>query len=347
MRMKNCDRDRKASVFVTILLIVLMFLNFPHLYAENTSTSVQVLNSAPSVDVQLIPDDDPLVPGVQVINPDPWTTNKTVTVIAHVIDMNGHNDISEIRANITGVENNPITMSLCDVVNVTTVIYKGYFNMSNHSEGDYNVEVKATDFGGLTGIGSKNFSYSYGTPTEVVTTYDFTTGAGFDKWAFRKQYFEKPPVTYNVPKIEFNRIQYNKIKKREGSMQSDLTFQRDYFAIHRFLFKIAEPSSDITKIEVLWVGRGYSGINGATLYIWDFNAGKYEQLDSSNRTSMQLKGEIAKNVSDYISENGNLSIIAEQNYNWWWFIPCSILETDYVGVNVTWTHQHREAGGNK
>ena len=448
-------RDRKVPpVMVAIILMASALLNCLPLYAEDTATSVNVLNSAPSVDVELTPDEDPVTPGVQVINSDPGA-NKTVTIIANVTDMNGHDDLSDnVTANITGhniVEDNPVSLSLYGVVNVTAVTYKGSFNMSSHSEGDYKVEVTAADFGGLNGIGSKNFTYLYATPSdttppavtnpsanhpsivadgtqesgltvtitdesgiysvtvdlsslgepaakemvkiegtdiytttttaavgtspatyflqvnttdnspnrnsntsvsipltvlppEVVTTYDFTTGAGSDKWAFRKQHFDKSPATNDVPRIKFSTNQYNKIKRRDRSMQIDQTSRRNYFAIHQFLFKIAEPEANITNIDVSWIGLGfrYIGTKGATLYIWNFNTGKYEQLDRSNRIFMRLHGEIANNVADYIDANGNLILIAEQNSprkSWRWFMQRSIIGTDYVRVNVTYIPQ--------
>lgn len=346
-------RDRKVlPTMVAIILMASALLNCScsPLYAEDTATRVNILNSAPSVSVELTPDDDPVTPGMQVINPDPGA-NKTVTIIANVTDMNGHDDLSDndnITANITGhsiVEDNPVSLSLCGVVNVATVTYKGSFNISSHSEGDYKVEVTATDFAGLTGTGSKNFTYLYATLSDT-TTYDFTSGVGLDKWAFRKQHFDKPPATNDVPSIKFSSNQYNRIKKNDGSMQIDRTSRRNCFAIHRFLFNIAESEASITKIDISWIGLGfrYISTNGATLYIWNFNTGKYEQLDSSNQISMQLNGEIANSIADYIDANGNLTIVAEQNapqetWFWWWFRQCSIIGTDYVRVNVTYTPQ--------
>ncbi|RKY83618.1 hypothetical protein DRP98_06785, partial [candidate division KSB1 bacterium] len=51
---------------------------------------------------------------------------------------------------------------------LSTAIYKGIFNMSYHAEGDYKVEVTATNTANLSGIITKNFTYSYG-PDLVVT----------------------------------------------------------------------------------------------------------------------------------------------------------------------------------
>jgi len=158
----------KTLAIVSAIVLIVALLARSSVYATGAAANATVLNAAPSVDVELTPDDEPAMPGMQVINPDP-TTNKTVTIIANVSDINSWNDTvnASVRANITGpsvveVEDSPVNLSFDHAVNVTTATYKGSFNMSNYSGGDYKVEVTATDAGGLTDIGSINFTYSYG-----------------------------------------------------------------------------------------------------------------------------------------------------------------------------------------
>ena len=444
--MKNTNL---LPVMVAIVLIVSVVLSYTPISASDADTSAEVRNAAPTVALDLAPDNDPGTPGVQVINQNP-STNITVTITASVTDMNGWDDLTGVViATITGPSVvHPVNLGFDSVVNVTTARYRGSFNLSSHSEGDYNVEVTAIDTGGLTGVGSKNCTYSYGVPpdttpptvtnpsanpdiigadgiqesqlnvtvtdvsgirtvtvdltdlggpatdlvtnipgtdvyttsttavagtlpgtyhlpvnatdnspsrksntlvsipltvrqSEVVTTYDFTTGAGTDKWAFRKQHKAKPPATSDVPRIEFGPVQYNRIKAKDWSMQIERTSRKKKHAIHRFKFDIAELESDITKIEVAWNGFEFSigHTNGATLYIWNSATGKYVKLDKSERPLMWLNGEITANVGDYIDADGNLIIIAEQNSrhvsNWWWEYP-SYIGTDYVKVDVTY-----------
>jgi len=311
-------------------------------YAANTGTNATVLNTAPAVVVKLAPDDDPVTPGVQVINPDPGT-NKTVTITANVTDMNGYDDLTGmVIATITGpgeVEDSPVSLKFYNVVNQTTATYTGSFNMSNQAEGEYEVEVNATDNGGLAGVGSRNFTYSYS--PEIVTTYDFTTGAGTNKWAYGYQYNKKPPASNDVPDIEFERWHYKLISRDEGMMKIDFTRANGYYAIHRFKFDIAEPETRITKLDVLWDGMGYAGwgTRGATLYIWNFKTGKYEKLDRKTDLFVTLRGSISDNIGDYIDDN-TLIIIAEQNspqWKLWWWMFRSYIGTDYVKVNVTYT----------
>jgi hypothetical protein len=45
-------------------------------------------------------------------------------------------------------------------------------------------------------------------PQEAISTYNFSTGAGGDKWAFPMQHKKKPPAVNNVPNIEFTSSRY-------------------------------------------------------------------------------------------------------------------------------------------
>ncbi|MDD4877389.1 MAG: hypothetical protein PHQ86_09785, partial [Dehalococcoidales bacterium] len=130
---------------------------------NEVTIGTNILNTAPSiVSIEIMPD-DAFMPGVQVINPDP-TTNKMITITANVSDKNGYDDITNVTAEITGpnIVGSIVNLTFDSAINITNAIYKGSFNMFNYSEGDYKVDVKATDEGGLTDEGSKNFTYSYG-----------------------------------------------------------------------------------------------------------------------------------------------------------------------------------------
>ena len=336
-------RMKLWMISILTIIIVVLCSTFALVLADNVGVDIDttIPNIAPSVDVKLTPDDDPKMPGVQVINPDP-TTNKTVTITATIVDMNGYDDIISVMANITDpsvVEDSPISLSFDGFVNVTTAVYKGTFNMSNHAEGDYKVDVTATDKGGLTGVGSEDFTYLYGA---VVTTYNFKTGAGIDRWAYRYQHNPKPPATNDVPNLEFKHGHYKLISRDDRIMKIDFTRSNGYYAIHRFKFDIAEPEGSITKLDILWDGIGHigRGTRGATLYIWNFETGTYEQLDRDTATFLTLEGTISDNIGHYIDDDGSLIIIAEQNspqWKFWRWKFRSYIGTDYVRVNVTYT----------
>jgi len=80
-------------------------------------------------------------------------------------------------------------------------------------------------------------------PQEAISAYNFSTGAGEDKWAFSKQHNKKPPAVNNVPNIEFTSSRYEKIMAEDDVMQIDRTTVKKRYAIHRFNFTIQEPES--------------------------------------------------------------------------------------------------------
>ena len=443
----------KLPIVLAVVLTALMLLVSSSVYASGVTSSATVLNAVPTVGVGLAPDDDLVAPGVQVINPDWQTQNRTVTITATVTDMNGYDDLTgTVTAVITGpglVNDSPVSLTF-DYNTSVTAVYTGVFNMSAHAEGDYTVEVTAYDAGGFSGTGSKKFTYlhtagditpptvtdpaanpdsivangmeeselnvnvtdasgiyavtidlspiggnstqpmtritgtdtytttttaavgttpgMYGLsvtatdnstnrnenmsvsilltvlPNEVVATYDFTTGAGADKWAFRKQHSEKPPADNDEPNDEFTAEQYEDIKVNDSTMQEDASAAKRFYAIHRFSFSIAEPEDAITRIDILWDGKGDHDLStdGATLYVWNFGTGAYEQLDSSNDVNITLEGSVTTTIDDYLGPDGNLIIIAEQNteqWKLWRWSFYSRLSTDYVKVEVTYTPQ--------
>jgi len=166
-----------------------------------------------------------------------------------------------------------------------------------------------------------------------VSRYDFRTGAGEDKWAFRNE--TSATLSVNVPNIEFTTAQYEKINTSDDTWQEDQTSQDGYYAAHRFNFSIIEDPSDIRKINVTWEGRGWHDIedNGATLYIYNFTSGAYEQLDSTTLdTEVTLTGEKTSSISSYIN-SGNVTVLVKQrsvNDG----DDHSHIETDYVKLEL-------------
>ncbi|RZN39011.1 MAG: hypothetical protein EFT35_04135 [Methanophagales archaeon ANME-1-THS] len=207
------------------------------------------------------------------------------------------------------------------------------FNRTSHE-----VTQDELDNGGIV-----NFNLTLKVPT--VTTYDFTTGAGSDKWAYRFQVDANPPATSDVPGIVFitstnpRRDQYGKISRDDGTMQSDSTTNLGWYAAHRFVFKIAEQPVKIQKIEILWNGIGAhadrSAIQGATLYIW--NGAGYEELATTTvKTEVYLIAERTAGIGNYLDATGNMTILVVQNS------PhagkkVSKISTDFVKVDITHT----------
>jgi len=354
----------KFSKDILIALIILIACSTVYLTsvsASGVTSSATVLNAAPTVGVGLAPDNNSAAPGVQVINPDWQTQNRTVTITATVTDMNGRDDLTGIvTAAITGpspVNDSPLSLAFDHNTSVATAVYTGVFNMSDHAEGDYTVNVTTDDAGGLSGTGSENFTYLH--TAGDVATYDFTTGTGKDRRAFRKHHFAKPPADNGDPNNKFKTKEYEHIKVDDGTMQEDASAADGFYAIHRFSFSIAEPEEAVTKIDILWDGKGEHdcGTDGATLYVWNFETGAYEQLDNSTDVYITLEGGVTASIEDYLGPGGDLIFIAEQNTAqntaqwelWQWayrlllntdYEKChSRLGTDYVKVEVTYTPQ--------
>ncbi len=202
-------------------------------------------------------------------------------------------------------------------------------------------------FGGTAAIStSTNVTVSNG-DTQLITTsssstalYDFSSGAGSDKWAYRYQVNGQPPASNNVPVIEFSFPQYGNIDTNDGIMQNDGADSWGYHAIHRFVFQISENEENISHVDVFWNGRGESngflaGEDGITLYIWNYTSGSYIELDSnSDASEVDLTGMITASVEHFVSAKGNITLLAEQNAARWFFAT-SELWTDYVSVNIT------------
>ena len=185
---------------------------------------------------------------------------------------------------------------------------------------------------------------------DLPTTYDFATGAGIDKWAYRYQTDAKPPAANDVPGIEFmsntnpKKDQYVKISTDDRKMQSDSTDAVDNYSTHRFVFDITQSVGDIVKIEVLWNGKGAHTDrkkSGATLYIWNCTSGAYEELaNTTSNKEVYLTGEMTAEIGSYIGATGNLTILAEQNSAHALKGKRSLMSkigTDYVKVDITHT----------
>ena len=169
-------------------------------------------------------------------------------------------------------------------------------------------------------------------------TYDFSTGAGTDKWAFMREAADKPPTACNVPDTEFSPGDYDNIKEDEGTRQEDESF--GYYAAHRFNFSISENPNDISKINVTWNGNGsheYGDYfaHGANLSIWNFTAAAYELLQASagnTKDEVTLTGEKTSSISSYINAN-NVTVLVEQKTGV--SGTESYIKTDYVKVVIT------------
>ena len=218
-------------------------------------------------------------------------------------------------------------------VNVSEVLR---FNAKDPDATQFNITDHTVNQTELNDGGVFNFNITLKEPT--VTTYNFTTGAGTNKWAYKGHDESKPPATSDVPSTMFVQAEYNNIEANNGSMANYTTPSNanNNYAIHRFKFNVTEPVGSIVKIGVLWngIGEHENSEQGATLYIWNGTA--YEQLmNSSSGSEVDLSGERTENIGNYIDATGNSTILVEQNS------PRSQgknskICTDYVKVDISY-----------
>ena len=191
-----------------------------------------------------------------------------------------------------------------------------------------------------------NTPFSYIIMGESTTTYDFSNGASTDKWAYRREDNQNPPSANNVPSVEFNLAQYNRISADDGVRQGERASSGNY-AAHRFVFTINESIENITKIDILWNGIGVYAFRlggswvpvsgGVTLHIWNYNTSSYETLNvTASMAEGNVTASITSNISNYINGSGKLILLIEQN-SASWLIFYSLLATDYIKADVTYT----------
>ena len=171
----------------------------------------------------------------------------------------------------------------------------------------------------------------------VMPIYDFNSGAGTNKWAFEKQVGNSP--TASQPNSEFSSADYDKIKKDDGERKESVTDTDGQYAAHRFNISIDQAATNISTINVTWNGKGWhdSATDGAKLYIYNFTAGSYRELNSTTLdTEVDLTGSVntTLGISNYISSS-NVTILVNQTSVQTSALAKSHIWTDYVMVVVT------------
>ena len=183
--------------------------------------------------------------------------------------------------------------------------------------------------------------------------YDFLTGAGVDKWAFKwqltqAQFNSGSPI---YPDTEFNATEYAAIKADDGVFACNTTTDDGYYAAHRFNFSINdsctctcinESALEMSVINVTWNGIGKhdsaTATDGAKLYIYNFTLAAYEQLNSTIlSTEVTLTGGVVVTTSSDYVNSGNVTILVNQTSPQTTGLGTdySHIETDYVKLVVT------------
>ena len=172
--------------------------------------------------------------------------------------------------------------------------------------------------------------------SDLFITYDFSSNAGVNRYAYRRQVGSFPPPVNSTPSIGFTQTQYQNIADDDGIWQSDSASLGNY-ASHRFVFTINESTDDIALLHILWNGNGRHWISpGATLFIWNYSANGYEEIDSNTVSGEDTLEAFLQNASHFVHD-GELIILVEQNSytrRIWIWTAYSIIDTDYVCIEV-------------
>ena len=165
--------------------------------------------------------------------------------------------------------------------------------------------------------------------------------------AFEGQVSSKPPSAANDPSGAIG--SYSAISTDDGTYEPYQTTSNNNYAAQRFNVSIDQAATNISTINVTWNGKGWhsasSGLkNGTHLYMYNFTAGSYRQLNSTTSgADVDLTGSVSTTlgISNYISSS-NVTVLVEQKEKQTSSGPPSgrgnsHIETDYVRVIVTTT----------
>ncbi len=136
----------------------------------------------------------------------------------------------------------------------------------------------------------------------ATSMYDFSSNAGVDKWAYRKQGSQpSDPSDYDTEALSG---EYNAISSSDDSRWELLLPPPNQWNTHIFTFTINENINNITSLDFEWEGYGGIDQNAVTyFYIWNRNTNNWEELDSKDFTQQiddTLLGNITTNIADYI-----------------------------------------------
>lgn len=136
---------------------------------SNITMIATVTNSPPRIDQVLIgPDDDPLLPGVQVM-PFPGQ-NASVNITATVTDLNEQTTITVVKGSLQPF-GRTFVLSKTTALNKTTAQFQGITHLQFFEESlNYSITVNATDDANASSAATLPFQYGLITAIELETT---------------------------------------------------------------------------------------------------------------------------------------------------------------------------------
>ncbi|MFN4133999.1 MAG: hypothetical protein ACK4GQ_06520, partial [Candidatus Hadarchaeales archaeon] len=150
---------------------------------------------------------------------------------------------------------------------------------------------------------------------DTARIYDFSMGAGVDRWAWQWG-GEQSPLSRGSSATSQD---YIRLARSDGSAWvTSLATQEGQYDTQMYTFRITQPLSDIEAVEVDWEGSG-EGQPGypTTLLVWNYRTRAWEPLDSKGGMGTEgwLTRTITGQISDYISTDGHLTVMAKKRYS--------------------------------
>ena len=175
----------------------------------------------------------------------------------------------------------------------------------------------------------------------METIYDFSSGAGLDRWAKRNNITAPPPAlneTFDTDPtgwVEATSGQYTNISAGDGDVWTIAGVNGNYTAL-QCKFTVAEGAyaGNITSIGVTFNGCSQDTGDLLQLWAWNFTSGSWRQLGSDislGNTSNQayIKWTAwGKVFDDYIDASNYMYILYTHN------TPGKYLNVDYVKLEL-------------
>jgi len=172
----------------------------------------------------------------------------------------------------------------------------------------------------------------------VPTMTIAATFSGFDG-----QSSSQTPTNNTTPSS--SPIETSKVASNNGVGHSYPATSNSTWAQMRFVQTIDDPETSVSQIHVTWNGYGKqeqsvgaNSIDGAALYIWNYNSGSYESLGASADTESEvtINGQKTTSLTDYIggTSDNTITVLAVTRSKRTGNKDLELF-TDYINVSAT------------
>lgn len=161
-------------------------------------------------------------------------------------------------------------------------------------------------------------------------TYDFSSGAGIDKWAWYVDSDDEPPESSPNVVTELTSAEYSSISASDDSRYTSPDPRYNDEASLKCEFIIDEDPSSVTQIKITW--EGYPAVaDQVTIWVWNINTNAWEEKATVNcpTSDTTITATITTGISNYISTDKHI-IFCVQNRR-----SSESLITDYVKIEIT------------